>query len=61
MASGALLALLSLYFVWRRSGDPKTHVLAATTLGSEWRSRAAANLFPEALGRIPNCSKPISA
>lgn len=47
MATGVLLALASLFFVWRRSGDRKTNVLAAVIFGVMlYWTQAAANLFP---------------
>lgn len=33
MAFGVLLSLASLFFTWRRPGDRKTNVLAATLIG----------------------------
>ena len=47
MATGALLALASLFFVWRRAGDRKTNVLATAIFGGVlYWTQAAANLFP---------------
>lgn len=47
MATGVLLALASLFFVWRGSGDRKTNVLAAAIFGVMlYWTQAAANLFP---------------
>ncbi len=47
MAVGLLLALVSLFFAWRRVGDRQTNVLATTILaGLLYVSQAAANLFP---------------
>ncbi|MEU3988083.1 DUF6640 family protein [Streptomyces platensis] len=49
MAMGTLLALATLYFVWRRRGDTRTNLYAATGFaGLYWVSQAAAILYPGA-------------
>lgn len=48
MAAGVVLGLTSLFFAWRRAGDPATNVLAAAVAGCTlWQTQLAANFFPE--------------
>lgn len=47
MAAGAVLGAASLFFAWRRGGDPPTNRLAATLFGgSLWVTQFAAAFFP---------------
>ncbi|MCX5449307.1 DUF6640 family protein [Streptomyces nigrescens] len=49
MAMGTLLAVATLFFVWRRRGDARSHLYAATGFaGLYWVSQAAAILYPGA-------------
>ncbi|MFG2826499.1 DUF6640 family protein [Streptomyces sp. NPDC048434] len=49
MAMGTLLALVCLFFVWRRRGDARSNLLAAVGFaGLYWVSQAAAILYPGA-------------
>ncbi len=48
MSAGVALGLTSLFFTWRRKGDPTTNLLAATIAGGTlWQTQLAANFFPE--------------
>lgn len=59
MAVGVLLALASLFFAWRGTGDRKTNVLAATLFaGLLYVSQAAANFFPGVAWTDPEFLKP---
>lgn len=58
MAMGAVLAVASTFFTWRRSGDRKTNVLAASIFGgSYWWTQSAAGLFPGAAWTDPELLK----
>ena len=47
MAMAAVLAVASLYFVWRKSGDASTNLLAAVILGAVyWVTQGLANFYP---------------
>lgn len=47
MAFGPFLALASLFFIWRRSGDRQTNVLAAVLFGGiQYAAQACAFTFP---------------
>jgi hypothetical protein len=47
MAMAGVLAVASLYFVWRKRGDASTNVLAAAILGAVyWVTQALANFYP---------------
>ena len=47
MAMAVVLAVASLYFVWRKRGDASTNVLAAAVLGAVyWVTQALANFYP---------------
>ena len=59
MAEGVLVGLTSLYFAWRKSGDPRTNAVAATIAGGTlYWSQAAANLFPGVGWTDPDLLKP---
>ena len=59
MAMAAVLAVASLYFVWRKRGDASTNVLAAAILGAVyWVTQALANLYPGVAGTDPEFLKP---
>ncbi|MFE1174396.1 DUF6640 family protein [Streptomyces sp. NPDC058773] len=59
MAMGTLLALATLYFVWRRRGDADSSLRAAVVLaGLYWVSQAAAILYPGAAYFDPQFDKP---
>ena len=59
MAIGVLLALASLFFAWRRSGDRRTNVFATAIFGGMlYWSQAAANLFPGVAWKDPEFLKP---
>lgn len=47
MAAGVVLGAASLFFAWRRAGDPPTNLLAATLFGGAlWATQFAAIFFP---------------
>lgn len=47
LAAGTILALLTLFFLWRRSGDRRTNYLAAALFaGTYFWTQAAAVFFP---------------
>ena len=47
MAMAVVLAVASLFFVWRKRGDRSTNVLAAAILAAMyWVTQALANLYP---------------
>ena len=47
MAMAVVLAVASLYFVWRKRGDASTNVLAAAILGAVyWVTQRLANFYP---------------
>jgi len=47
MAMAVVLAVASLYFVWRERGDASTNVLAAAILGAVyWLTQGLANFYP---------------
>ena len=47
MAAGVVLGAASLFFAWRRGGDPSTNWLAATLFGGTlWVTQFAALFFP---------------
>ena len=47
MAMAAVLAVASLYFVWRKRGDASTNLLAAAILSAAyWVTQGVANLYP---------------
>ncbi|MGW3007306.1 DUF6640 family protein [Streptomyces sp. NPDC001219] len=59
MAMGTLLALATLYFVWRRRGDARTNLHAATGFAAlYWVSQAAAILYPGAAYFDPEFDTP---
>ena len=59
MAFGVLLSLASLLFVWRRSGDRQTNVLAAALIGGMlYWAQAAAFAFPGVAWTDPEFLKP---
>ncbi|AZS73092.1 acetyltransferase [Streptomyces lydicus] len=59
MAMGTLLALATLYFVWRRRGDARTNLYAATGFAAlYWVSQAAAILYPGAAYFDPRFDTP---
>ena len=59
MSMALALALPTLLFSWRRSGDARTNVLAATLFaGTYWWTQAAANLFPGVAWTDPDLLHP---
>lgn len=59
MAFGVFLSLSSLFFLWRRSGDRRTNLLAAAIIGGVlYWAEAAANLFPGVAWTDPAFLKP---
>lgn len=59
MAMGTLLALATLYFVWRRRGDAGSHLRAAVVFaGLYWVSQAVAILYPGAAYFDPQFDTP---
>lgn len=59
MAMGVLLGLATLFFTWRRSGEKRTNVLAATLFGGiYWWTQAAANFFPGVAWTDPELLRP---
>ena len=47
MAMAVVLAVASLYFVWRKRGDASTNVLAGAILGAVyWVTQGLANFYP---------------
>ncbi|MGA4880756.1 DUF6640 family protein [Streptomyces lydicamycinicus] len=59
MAMGTLLALATLYFVWRRRGDAGSNLRAAVVLaGLYWVSQALAIFYPGAAYFDPQFDKP---
>ncbi len=59
MAMGTLLALATLYFVWRRRGDAGSNLRAAVAFaGLYWVSQAAAILYPGAAYFDPRFDTP---
>ena len=59
MAMAAVLAVASLYFVWRKRGDASTNVLAAAVLGAAyWVTQALANFYPGVGWTDPEFLKP---
>lgn len=54
LATGALLAVFALFFLWRRAGDRATNAIAATLFaGTCFWTQAAANFFPGAAWKDP--------
>lgn len=59
MAMGTLLAVATLYFVWRRRGDARSNLSAAVGFaGLYWVSQAAAILYPGAAYFDPQFDTP---
>lgn len=59
MSMALALALPALFFTWRRAGDARTNVLAATLFaGTYWWTQAAANFFPGVAWTDPELLKP---
>ncbi|MEE4418766.1 MULTISPECIES: DUF6640 family protein [Streptomyces] len=59
MAMGTLLGLTTLYFVWRRRGDARSHLRAAVVLAAlYWVSQAVAIFYPGAAYFDPQFDKP---
>lgn len=59
MAMAAVLAVASLYFVWRKRGDASTNVLAAAILGAMyWVTQGLANFYPGVAWTDPEFLKP---
>jgi hypothetical protein len=59
MAMAIVLALLGLFFVWRRRGDARSNVLAgALVLAVYWVTQALANLYPGVGWTDPEFLKP---
>jgi hypothetical protein len=59
MAMAAVLAVASLYFVWRKGGDASTNVLAAAILSAVyWVTQGLANFYPGVAWTDPEFLKP---
>ena len=59
MAMAGVLAVASLYFVWRKRGDASTNVLAAAVLGGVyWVTQGLANFYPGVAWTDPEFLKP---
>ncbi len=59
MAAGVVLGGASLFFAWRRAGDPQTNVLAAALFGGAlWATQFAAIFFPGSGWTDPEFLKP---
>ena len=59
MAMAAVLAVASLYFVWRKGGDASTNVLGAAVLAAVyWVTQALANFYPGVGWTDPEFFKP---
>jgi hypothetical protein len=59
MAMAAVLAVASLYFVWRKRGDASTNILAAAIFGAVyWVTQGLANFYPGVGWTDPEFLKP---
>jgi hypothetical protein len=59
MAMAGVLAVASLYFVWRKKGDASTNVLAAAIFGAVyWVTQELANFYPGVAWADPEFLKP---